>query len=203
MSHRDKLLAAARTMILEKGFTGTIARDLVGTSNTNLRSIGYHFGSREALLSQAMEELFNEWMELVVGAAFLEEEAPALERVTAVWKATITSLDQHQALIRAFVEALAYAERSPEFRAQMREHYTRSQRRIADLVEAALGPEAVTAGADPMTIALFLIAVFDGLAVQFRMAPEATPSGEQLVAALGAARAAAIEHAGGIATGPG
>jgi hypothetical protein len=45
-----------------------------------------------------------------------------------------------------------------------------------------------------MVIALFLIAVFDGLAVQFRMAPEATPSGEELVNALAAARAVALEQ---------
>lgn len=192
MSHRDKLLVAARTLILEQGFTATTARDLVAASNTNLRSIGYHFGSVEALLSRAMEELFDEWTEVVVSAAFMEEDVPARERAAASWKATIATLDEHQALIRVFVEALAYAERSPEFRAHMHEHYLRSQRRVAHAVEAALGPEAVAAGADPMTIALFLIAVFDGLAVQFRMAPDATPSGEQLVSALRAAVAAAM-----------
>ncbi len=56
-----------------------------------------------------------------------------------------------------------------------------------------LGPDAVAKGADPMVIALFLIAVFDGLAVQFRIAPEDTPTGEQLVAALAAAAGAALE----------
>jgi hypothetical protein len=45
-----------------------------------------------------------------------------------------------------------------------------------------------------MVIALFLIAVFDGLAVQSRMAPEDTPSGDELVGALVAARAVALEH---------
>jgi hypothetical protein len=108
--------------------------------------------------------------------------------------ATLDSLAEHQALIRAFVEALAHAERSPEFREQMREHYRRSQRRVAGLVEAALGPDAVAKGADPMVIALYIIAVFDGLAVQFRMAPEETPTGEQFVGALAAARAAALEE---------
>lgn len=43
-----------------------------------------------------------------------------------------------------------------------------------------------------MVIALFIIAVFDGPAVQYRMAPEETPSGDELVGALAAARAAAL-----------
>ena len=194
MSHRDALLEAARGLILEKGFAATTARDLVAASDTNLGSIGYHFGSREALLNQAIEELFDEWTALLAGAAFSDEDAPPLERLTASWKATLDTLGEHHALIRAFVEALAHAERSPDFRKQMRDHYRRSRRTVARLVEAALGPDAVAKGADPMMIALFLIAVFDGLALQFRMAPEDTPSGEQLVAALTAARAAALEQ---------
>ncbi len=194
MSHHDALLEAARRLILEKGFAATTARDLVAASGTNLGSIGYHFGSREALLSQAIEELFDEWTELLAGAAFLDEGASPLERLTASLKATMATLDEHQALIRAFVEALAYAERSPAFRKQMRDHYRRIQRTVARLVETALGPEAAATGADPMVIALFLIAVFDGLAVQFRMAREDTPSGERLVDALTAALASMLEQ---------
>ena len=195
MSHRDALLEAARRLILEKGFAATTARDLVSASGTNLGSIGYHFGSREALLSQALEELFDEWTEVLAGAAFAEQDAPPLERMRALWTTTLATLDEHRALIRAFIEALAHAERSPEFREQMRDHYRRSQLGVARLVEAALGPDAAAKGADPMLVALFLIAVFDGLAVQFRIAPEDTPTGEQLVDALVAARVAALEQA--------
>jgi hypothetical protein len=99
-----------------------------------------------------------------------------------------------QTIWTAFIEALAHAERSPEFGEQMRDHYRRSQRNVARLVEAALGPDAVAKGADPMVVGLFLIAIFDGLAVQFRIAPEDTPTGEQLVDALVAALVAALEQ---------
>lgn len=195
MSHRDALLEAARRLLLEKGFAATTARDLVAASATNLASIGYHFGSREALLSRALEDLFDDWTAVIAGAAFSEEDAPPLERVAASWRATMATLDEHRPLIRAFVEALAHAERSPEFREQLREHYRRIRRHIAGLVEAALGPEATARGADPMIVSLYLIAVFDGLAIQSRLAPEDTPSGEELVGALAAALTAAFEQA--------
>ena len=194
MSHHDALLEAARSLILEKGFAATTARDLVAASDTNLGSIGYHFGSREALLNQAIEELFDEWTELLAGAAFSAEDAPVSERLAASWKAMLATLDEHQALIRAFIEALAHAERSPAFRKLMRDHYRRIQRTVAGLVEAALGPDAAAKGADPMVISLFLIAVFDGLALQFRMAPEQTPSGDELVGSLTAAVSAALQQ---------
>lgn len=195
MSHHDALLKAARELILEKGFAATTARDLVAASDTNLGSIGYHFGSREALLNQAIEELFDEWTELLGSAAFSAQDAPPVERLRASWKAMLDSLGEHEALIRAFIEALAHAERSPAFRKQMRAHYGRSQRTVARLVEAALGPEAAAKGADPMVIAVYLIAVFDGLALQYRMAPDATPTGDELVSALTAAVASAVEQA--------
>ena len=195
MSHHDKLLQAARELILDKGFAATTARDLVAASDTNLGSIGYHFGSREALLNQAIEELFDEWTELLGSAAFSAQDAPPLERLRASWKAMLDTLGEHEALIRAFIEALAHAERSPAFRKIMRDHYRRIQRTVAGLVEAALGPEAVAKGADPMVIAVYLIAVFDGLALQYRMAPDATPGGEELVSALAAAVASAVEQA--------
>jgi hypothetical protein len=76
----------------------------------------------------------------------------------------------------------------------MRDHYRRIQSPVAKLVEAALGPDAVAKGADPMLVALFLIAIFDGLAIQYRMSPEDTPSGEELVSALAAAGVAARQQ---------
>jgi AcrR family transcriptional regulator len=196
MSHRDALLEAARRLILEKGFAATTARDLVAASGTNLGSIGYHFGSREALLSQALEELFDEWTVLLAGAAFSDPDAAPRERLASTFKATQDTLAEHRGLIRAFIEALAHAERSPEFRKHLRDHYRRAQRAVAGFVEQALGPEAVARGADPMTIALFIISVFDGLAVQSRISPEDTPSGDELVAALAAAREVALEQRG-------
>ena len=70
---------------------------------------------------EAIEELVDR-AELLASAAFSEQDAPPLERLTASWK---TTLDEHRALIRAFVEGLAHAERSPEVRDQTRDHYRR------------------------------------------------------------------------------
>ena len=53
MGHREDLLEGAKRCLLEKGFVRTTARDIVTESGTNLASIGYHYGSKDALLAQA------------------------------------------------------------------------------------------------------------------------------------------------------
>jgi AcrR family transcriptional regulator len=53
MGHREDLLEGARRCLLEKGFVRTTARDIVKESGTNLASIGYHYGSKDALLAEA------------------------------------------------------------------------------------------------------------------------------------------------------
>jgi AcrR family transcriptional regulator len=50
-------------------------RDLMAASGTNLGSIGYHFGSREALLNQALEELCTGWTELLASGGSVPDGA--------------------------------------------------------------------------------------------------------------------------------
>jgi AcrR family transcriptional regulator len=73
VGHREDLLAAARRCLETRGYARTTARDLVAESGTNLASIGYHFGSKEALLNQAMGESFLEWAERVRSLALAIE----------------------------------------------------------------------------------------------------------------------------------
>lgn len=59
MGHREDLLEGAKRCLLEKGFLRTTARDIVKESGTNLASIGYHYGSKDALLVQAYVSLIE------------------------------------------------------------------------------------------------------------------------------------------------
>lgn len=64
MGHREDLLEGAKKCLVEKGFVRTTARDIVKASGANLASIGYHYGSKDALLTQAFTELMEEWGEV-------------------------------------------------------------------------------------------------------------------------------------------
>src|SRR6185437_14594009 len=61
MGHREDLLEGAKRCLLEKGYAGTTARDIVAASGANLASIGYHYGSKDALMRQAIIASSEEW----------------------------------------------------------------------------------------------------------------------------------------------
>src|SRR5947199_9103572 len=183
MGHREDLLTAARRLLEEKGYARTTARDLVAASGTNLASIGYHFGSKQALLNEAIEQAFAEWTEQVVAMSLEGHEDAPLDAVAASWVEMLNSFERHRPLLVAFVESLAQAERSPELRQQLAGQYQRSRDALAEVVTASLGHAE---GVDPQAVASFLMAVCDGLILQYLLDPEATPSGEQLADSLGA-----------------
>jgi AcrR family transcriptional regulator len=184
MSHKEALLEGARRCLETKGYARTTARDIVAASETNLGSIGYHFGSKEALLNAAIGEAFEEWVARLGKLALAVPDAPPLERVATTWMRMLDEFPNIRWLLVSLVESVAQAERSPELREQFSSHYARCRDAIGETIRASLGEQAAAAGQLPELLASFLIAVCDGFAVQYLLDPESTPSGRELVSGL-------------------
>jgi len=195
VSHRDALLDAAKRCLREKGYARTTVRDLVAASGTNLSSIGYHFGSKEALLALAFDEVFLEWTAQLTAAGRGSAAGNALERMAASWRTMLDTLPEQEGLMLAFVESLGPTVRSPGLRAKLAEHYERVRAEVSEAVAESLGPEAIVGGADPDVIASYLIAIADGFMIQFLVDPARCPDGDQLAQALGHALASALAQA--------
>ena len=167
----------------ERGYARTTARDIAAASGSNLGSIGYHFGSKEALLNEAIRKGCAEWTDQLEGIAFAEEGATPVERVRAAWTALTDTLEEHRPLMIAFVEALAQAERSSELRDQLAKLYEESRTAVARMLKASLG-NAELADEHIRACVSFLIAVADGLVLQWLVDPKRAPSGHELIAGL-------------------
>jgi AcrR family transcriptional regulator len=193
ISHREQLLEGALLCLQTKGYARTTARDIAAAAGANLASIGYHFGSKENLLNEAVAQTCDEWTEAIGKAAFDTPDAGPLERVALSWEAMIGSFEERRPLLVAFVEAMAQAERSDELRERMALLYRGLRDAVGDMVRSSLGENAKELGADPRVVASYLIAVCDGLVLQWLLDPEDTPDADQLIAALGAALAQAFD----------
>src|SRR3954467_6249271 len=118
MGHREALLIGARQCLEERGYARTTARDIVAASGTNLGSIGYHFGTTEALLNEAMFQAIEEWGNELQRTLTLDGDTAAgsLERFEAYWTRVIESFATHRQLWVATVEALAQIDRVSQMR---------------------------------------------------------------------------------------
>ncbi len=190
MGHREKLLAGAKRCLYERGYSRTTARDIVEASGTNLASIGYHFGSKEALLNEAIATAFADWTD-EVNRAVRETPADApLERLLEGWREMLSRTEANRPLIVANMEAMAQVARSPELREKMADAYQRCREMIAEVVRESLPDEE---GVDAAVLASFIIAVVDGITLQHMADPERAPSGEQLVEAISGAAMALLQ----------
>ena len=119
MGHREDLLAGAVRCLREKGYARTTARDIVAASGTNLASIGYHYGSTQALLNAAvlksMEDFGAEIGQVMRADAGLA--GPALERFERFWAHVIDSFRANPGVWAATFDVFGVAQRDPQVRA--------------------------------------------------------------------------------------
>jgi AcrR family transcriptional regulator len=193
-SHRDQLLKGAVKCLQTKGYARTTARDIAAASGANLASIGYHFGSKEALLNEAMIRLFSRRNRRLGGSIFAEEDATPLDRLRTMFVGAGEVLKAPRPLFVSFVEAIAQAGRSEELREPLAAHYRDARRATAEAVRTMFGPAAEHLGGDPEVMAVLLIALFDGLVLQWLLEPDAIPSGEEQITALVKTIALALEE---------
>lgn len=188
MGHREQLLVAARQLLEDKGYAHITARDLVAASGTNLASIGYHFGSKAGLLNAALGLVFEEWTTQLAEIALAEPNLSPIERAHRTWAALLENLGGRRALLVSFIEAMAQAERDPQLREQLAGMYSSVRTRVSQIVAGALDAEPD----DPRcaAVASWVMAVCDGLSMQWLLDPTATPTGPDLLRGLAELRAA-------------
>jgi AcrR family transcriptional regulator len=189
--HRERLLEAAIVCLQEKGYARTTSRDLVAASGTNLASIGYHFGSKERLLNIAVAEAFQRWLKPLVALAAEPGPATPLERLHRSVAGVMDTLEENRSLVAACLEAWAQMSRSEDLRAEMAATYDDFHRAIAMTTHEAF-EEVGAHGVDADALAALIIALFDGLLVQWQLDPERTPSAERLTSAAQGAIAALV-----------
>jgi AcrR family transcriptional regulator len=180
MGHREDLLEGAKRCLLEKGFARTTARDIVKESGTNLASIGYHYGSKDALLAQAyvalVDDMSFEWGDRLGGAP------GSLERFREVWSNVVASLREPASMWRLSAEIMAMSDQLPEVRDQL----SRAQREGGrGLVSLLMGvPEEEVSDETADTLGAFYMVVMSGLIMQWTFDPKTAPDAGQLTEGL-------------------
>jgi AcrR family transcriptional regulator len=181
MGHREDLLEGAKRCLYEKGYARTTARDIVAASGTNLASIGYHFGSKEALLNAALVEAITAMGTDLIKLSTDDMTGPAETDLARGWDKVIARFDEYRPLLIAQLEAWAQLERSPELRAELASQYERDRVTGVEIAQRSVPSlDERTARA----VATVTSAIADGLVIQWLLDPERAPDGQELVLGL-------------------
>lgn len=156
MGNREDLLRGAKECLVERGWSNTTVRDIAASAGVSHAAIGYHFGSRERLLVEALMQELDELDARLVPDS--RHPAPA-DR----WRALIDSFATDKALWTSHLEAIVQSQRNDELRARLADGQRRAR--------ANMG------GSVPLAVVL-------GLMIQSLIDPESAPSGAQAVAEM-------------------
>lgn len=192
MGHREDLLEGAKKCLVEKGFVRTTARDVVSASGTNLASIGYHYGSKDALLSQAFIALMQEWGE--VFQAGLPGGGGSLERFRAVWEGVLAQHEESGPVWAAGLEVALGRDERPELRAMLAASQAEGRRGLVSMLTGT--PEDELDERDERTLGAFYQALLNGLMVQRLFDPDSAATAEEFTEGMRRAAEAVAGPAG-------
>lgn len=182
MGHREDLLAGAVRCLRDKGYAKTTARDIVAASGTNLASIGYHYGSVQALLNaaviQAMDDFGAEMAQAMQGTG--EAGLSTAGRLERSWTQLIDSFRTSREVWLATFDIFAVAQRDPEVRAAVAEGLEDARIMWAQLIYGVDPADRDTARA----IGSVHQALVSGFLAQWLIDPEQAPAPAELVRGL-------------------
>ncbi|MER5934472.1 TetR/AcrR family transcriptional regulator [Streptomyces sp. NPDC002054] len=175
MGHKEDLLEGAKKCLVEKGFVRTTARDIVNASGANLASIGYHYGSKDALLTQAFIALMEEWGE--ASAAGVKGADGSLERFRGVWEGVLAQHETSGPIWAASLEVALSRDRVPGVGAMLAASQAEGRRGLISMMTGT--PEDQLDERDVRTLGAFYQALLHGLMVQWLFDPESAATAEE------------------------
>lgn len=169
---------------MEKGFSNTTARDIAAAAGVSLAAIGYHFRSKEALLTEAFFLAIEEWekeFRLALNSA-VPADADPVERFEATWAQLIRTIQTHRPLWAANFELFAQIENFKEIQGVLANSLQQARSSLASLFlhreESSIDEETAR------VIGGFFHALMSGLIAQFLIVPEQALSAQDLTRAL-------------------
>jgi hypothetical protein len=171
MSNREDLLVAARDCLYEKGYARTTARDIAGAAGVSLAAIGYHFGTKEALLTAALRREIEAWGDRTPAKI---DDRPVAEQFASTWDSLISSFAESGPLWAVQFELMGLLRREPELREIFAGSHEAARRGLLEHFGSAGFEQA----------GVLYQALLVGLAAMAAADPDSVPSGKELLDAI-------------------
>jgi AcrR family transcriptional regulator len=194
-SHREQILEGAIECVQTRGVADTTTRDIAAAAGASLASIPYHFGSKDALMDQALLKAIRRYSEHVQQQAFAGD-APPLQALAKSLIATVDTFAQARPLLISLMEAHVKAIHSEALRERVAANRRVAVERIAAGVSGGLGLEGQLSESQAHAVSVLILALVDGLMLAWLVDPDSVAGGQELLDAVIATAGPLVESRG-------
>jgi AcrR family transcriptional regulator len=169
-STRDQLVRATREAIRDVGMPAATAREIVGRASANLASIPYHFGTKDALVTEA---LVAEARELVAPVLrLLADDRPAPERAVEAAGMLNELFEASRARVPVYMAALAAAPHTSEVREGLGALWADLRAGLADDIARQVEADHLPGWVAPPAMAEVILSLVNGVIVASLIDPD-------------------------------
>lgn len=161
---RERLLDAAVASLRAHGAAGLTSREIARSAGVNLQAITYHFGSKDALVAEALTGLVRSRLAPVRAA--LETAGDPAERLFGALRTITGSFVGARSDLEAYADAVAASSTNETLATALGELHTEMVDYLAALVRDLQGEGYVQGWVEPQSMAALLVAIGDGVAMQ-------------------------------------
>jgi AcrR family transcriptional regulator len=175
-SNRESLIDGALRCLERLPADRVTARVIASEAGANLGSIVYHFGSKDALVAEAVIAGLDRWLADIAESLQRVSSPDAATRLQRAAEVLEASRRRHAGLVRNFIGALGRAQHDRRIRRRLAAGFTKTRPLIASL----LGFGVDEAGTDAAGL---VHSMFIGLLFQVTLTPALAIEGERLTRA--------------------
>jgi len=192
---RDQLIQATREAIRDVGLPAATAREIVGRASANLASIPYHFGTKDALVAEALIVEACELVDPVL--TLLAGDRPAAERASDAVTMLNELFEARRSQVPVYLAALAAAPHTPDVRSGLGSLWADLRARLAEDIARQLEEGTLPHWVSPPAMAAAILSLVNGVIVASMIDPDGPDHREVAAQFLALLLAAGVPGPGG------
>jgi AcrR family transcriptional regulator len=169
---RQRLLAAAGTLIAQEGTAAATSRAISARAGENLGAITYYFGSKDELVSEALIRQARTLIEPVVTE--LTSDRPPLEKLARAVDMLTTLFGDHRDQLAGYLSCLAQSAHQARLGAAVRGLSRELRRRLAEEMRSQQSRGLVPEWVQPEAMAALIVALVNGVVADAVVDPKQT-----------------------------
>jgi AcrR family transcriptional regulator len=167
---RDQLIRATREAIRDVGMPATTAREIARRAPANLAAIPYYFGSKDALVTEALVAEASELVAPVL--ALLEGPGPAGERAAGAVARLNELFEAGRSQVPVYLAALAAAPHTPDVRGALGSLWADLRARLAEDIAREVDGGRLPEWIAPDAMAAAILSLVNGVIVASVIDPD-------------------------------